>query len=191
MKADRYQPLSLLFILKLSAHLMFWSGRPSSMQQCLPPAETEVPDHEQTTNRPRTGGHSWSLTVTGGQLARSSDGEDPCKQRDRAETSRSFTRQRPQVRYLYRPRDVSPGRRMIPALPAATLEWTAQSRAALRPQTDHKRLFDVPSFWSCTRWGLVEGSGPSTRCGSGLSSGRRNSGDSLARTGESKGAEWH
>jgi hypothetical protein len=41
--------------------------------------------------------------VTGGQFDQGSRREEPCKHRDRAKTSRSFTRQRSQVRPLYRP----------------------------------------------------------------------------------------
>jgi hypothetical protein len=46
MKTDPYQPISLLFITTISAHLMFRSFRPSPMQQCRPetfPAPTSTP----------------------------------------------------------------------------------------------------------------------------------------------------
>jgi hypothetical protein len=136
----------------------------------------------QTTNRPRAGGHSWSLMVTGGQFDRGSGSEKPRKHGDLAKTSRSFTRQRPQVRALYRPPREIADRAAISGhcgsvcVMHCVIQGSAQTTNG--PQTSVRRTVVLvvssvgpgPGFESLTAHHLILGQTPAAVRGGGFSS---------------------
>ena len=88
-------------------------------------------------NRPHTGGHEWSPTVTGGQFVDSASPRDRWNDRDLGGMSRSFTRQRPLVRTQYRPLDVAAGQRtMLRSVLLTRVRSHCSSQARGQPRRD-------------------------------------------------------